>query len=105
MRMVTVRGHSDLAPTLTSENAARSCSLASVSVAVAGMIVILLAPTLVSLSNELLKETDSMTAEWPRGLWGLKEIPPHCPVPAQSFRGSGAGDKTQGHTRSMKILL
>lgn len=58
-----VRGHSDLAPTLTSENASRNCSLASASVAVAGTIIILLAPTLVSFSNEFLKETDSMTAE------------------------------------------
>lgn len=100
-----VRGHSDLAPTLTSENAARSCSLASASVAVAGTIVILLVPTLVSLSNELLKETDSMTAEWPRGLWGLKEIPPCRPVPAQSFRGSGAEGRAQGPTWSTKIPL
>lgn len=100
-----VRGHSDLAPTLTSENASRNCSLASASVAVAGTIIILLAPTLVSLSNELLKETDSMTAERPRGLWGLKEIPPRRPVPAQSFRGSGAEGGTQGPTGSMKIPL
>lgn len=58
-----------------------------------------------SLSNELLKETDSMTAEWPRGLWGLKEIPPCRPVPAQSFRGSGTEGRAQGPTWSTKIPL